>query len=115
MASGGKWPGQLAMTQAAKPVAAAASSATVGAARLKPGAITPVLPILDPDGEPCGPHADCLLTTIPTSRYGCQTRWKMDIALQGDSKTRLLEATLRVVRAKGYYATRIEDICAEAG
>src|SRR5258707_12617476 len=33
---------------------------------------------------------------------------------QHESKTRLLEATLKVVREKGYYATRIEDICAEA-
>ncbi len=32
-----------------------------------------------------------------------------------DSKTRLLDATLLVVRAKGHAATRIEDICAEAG
>ena len=32
-----------------------------------------------------------------------------------DSKTRLLEATLKVVRAKGYAATRVDDICAEAG
>jgi TetR/AcrR family transcriptional repressor of nem operon len=35
--------------------------------------------------------------------------------LQHESKTRLLDATLRVVRAKGYSATRIEDVCAEAG
>ncbi len=34
---------------------------------------------------------------------------------QHESKTKLLDATLRVVRAKGYTATRIEDICAEAG
>jgi TetR/AcrR family transcriptional repressor of nem operon len=34
---------------------------------------------------------------------------------QHQSKTKLLEATLRVVRAKGYNATRIEDVCAEAG
>jgi TetR/AcrR family transcriptional regulator, transcriptional repressor for nem operon len=34
---------------------------------------------------------------------------------QHESKTKLLDATLRVVRAKGYAATRIEDICAEAG
>jgi len=34
---------------------------------------------------------------------------------QHESKTKLLEATLRVVRAKGYAATRIEDVCAEAG
>jgi TetR/AcrR family transcriptional repressor of nem operon len=39
----------------------------------------------------------------------------MDIAIPLDSKSRLLEATLKVVRAKGYYAARIEDICAEAG
>jgi TetR/AcrR family transcriptional regulator, transcriptional repressor for nem operon len=32
-----------------------------------------------------------------------------------ESKTKLLQATLRVVRARGYSATRIEDICAEAG
>jgi len=32
-----------------------------------------------------------------------------------ESKTKLLEATLRVVRTKGYNATRIEDVCAEAG
>jgi TetR/AcrR family transcriptional regulator, transcriptional repressor for nem operon len=34
---------------------------------------------------------------------------------QQDSKTRLLDAALQVVRAKGYTATRIEDLCAEAG
>ena len=34
---------------------------------------------------------------------------------QRDSKTRLLDATLKVVRSKGYTATRVEDICAEAG
>jgi TetR/AcrR family transcriptional repressor of nem operon len=33
---------------------------------------------------------------------------------QHESKTKLLEATLRVVRAKGYNATRIEDVCSEA-
>jgi TetR/AcrR family transcriptional repressor of nem operon len=32
-----------------------------------------------------------------------------------ESKTRLLEATLKVVRTRGYTATRIEDVCAEAG
>jgi TetR/AcrR family transcriptional repressor of nem operon len=31
------------------------------------------------------------------------------------SKTKLLEATLDVVRRRGYSATRVEDICAEAG
>lgn len=32
-----------------------------------------------------------------------------------DSKTKLLNAALHVVRSKGYTATRIEDICSEAG
>jgi TetR/AcrR family transcriptional repressor of nem operon len=32
-----------------------------------------------------------------------------------ESKARLLAATLRVVRVRGYTATRIEDVCAEAG
>lgn len=31
------------------------------------------------------------------------------------SKARLLEATMNVVRAKGYNATRVEDVCAAAG
>lgn len=34
---------------------------------------------------------------------------------QSDSRTRLLNAALNVVRARGYHATRIEDICAAAG
>lgn len=34
---------------------------------------------------------------------------------QPDSKTKLLDAALKVVRAKGYSATRVEDLCAEAG
>lgn len=32
-----------------------------------------------------------------------------------ESKAKLLDATLKVVRVKGYSATRVEDICAEAG
>ena len=32
-----------------------------------------------------------------------------------ESKTRILQAALTVIRTKGYTATRIEDICAEAG
>lgn len=31
------------------------------------------------------------------------------------SKARLLDATLKVVRSKGYSAARVEDVCAEAG
>lgn len=34
---------------------------------------------------------------------------------QHESKTKLLDAALKVVRSKGYTATRVEDICAEAG
>jgi len=32
-----------------------------------------------------------------------------------ESKTKLLEAALRVIRTKGYAATRIEDVCETAG
>jgi TetR/AcrR family transcriptional regulator, transcriptional repressor for nem operon len=32
-----------------------------------------------------------------------------------ESRTKFLDATLKVVRVKGYSATRIEDVCAEAG
>jgi TetR/AcrR family transcriptional regulator, transcriptional repressor for nem operon len=32
-----------------------------------------------------------------------------------ESKLKLLDATVKVVRTKGYSATRIEDVCAEAG
>jgi TetR/AcrR family transcriptional repressor of nem operon len=34
---------------------------------------------------------------------------------QHDSKTKLLDAALQVIRAKGYAATTVEDICSEAG
>ena len=34
---------------------------------------------------------------------------------QHESKTKLLNAALRVIRAKGYAATRVEDICEAAG
>lgn len=37
------------------------------------------------------------------------------MATEHESKTKLLEATLRVVREKGYTATRVEDVCAAAG
>ncbi len=36
-------------------------------------------------------------------------------ATRHDSRSRLLDAALKVVRTKGYNATRVEDICAEAG
>jgi TetR/AcrR family transcriptional repressor of nem operon len=32
-----------------------------------------------------------------------------------ESKAKLLDATLKLVREKGYTATRVEDVCAEAG
>jgi TetR/AcrR family transcriptional repressor of nem operon len=35
--------------------------------------------------------------------------------IQHDSKTRLLDAALHVIRAKGYSAARVEDICETAG
>jgi TetR/AcrR family transcriptional repressor of nem operon len=44
-----------------------------------------------------------------------QIRNELAMQPQHDSKTKLLDATLKVVRAKGYTATRIEDVCAEAG
>lgn len=34
---------------------------------------------------------------------------------QHESKTKLLEAAMRVIREKGYQATRVEDICEAAG
>jgi TetR/AcrR family transcriptional repressor of nem operon len=39
---------------------------------------------------------------------------KMDY-VQHESKAKLLAAMLKVVRAKGYTAARVEDVCAEAG
>ncbi len=35
--------------------------------------------------------------------------------IRHESKTRILDATLKVVRSKGYTATRIEDVCEAAG
>src|ERR1700752_5200381 len=42
----------------------------------------------------------------------------MDLAMNTvstDSRTRLLEATMRVVRTKGYTAATVDDICQSAG
>ena len=40
----------------------------------------------------------------------------MPIAEAGhESKTKLLQAAIRVIRVKGYSATRVEDICEAAG
>ena|SRR5215469_10241438 len=46
----------------------------------------------------------------PTSWYGMQTD-----SLQHESKRRLLDAALYVIRTKGYTAARVEDICEAAG
>jgi TetR/AcrR family transcriptional repressor of nem operon len=37
------------------------------------------------------------------------------VQLTHESRIKFLDATLKVVRVKGYSATRIEDVCAEAG
>jgi TetR/AcrR family transcriptional repressor of nem operon len=39
----------------------------------------------------------------------------MPTTAQHDSKTKLLNSALHVIRAKGYAATTVEDICSEAG
>jgi TetR/AcrR family transcriptional regulator, transcriptional repressor for nem operon len=47
---------------------------------------------------------------IPTGRYG-----SFMLETISASKTKLLEAALRVIRATGYSATTVDDICAAAG
>ena len=42
-------------------------------------------------------------------------KWVWTAMQQHQSKAKLLDATIRVVRTKGYNATRIEDVCAQAG
>ncbi|MCY1081123.1 TetR/AcrR family transcriptional regulator [Archangium lansingense] len=39
----------------------------------------------------------------------------MDTTALHQSKTKLLDAALQVIRTKGYTATRVEDVCAAAG
>ncbi len=46
--------------------------------------------------------------SIPTGWYG-------EMEAQSGSKTKFLDAALQVIRAKGYNATRVEDICEAAG
>ena len=48
---------------------------------------------------------------IPTSWYVCT----MIVNLHSNSRQKLLGAALKVIREKGYSATRVDDICAEAG
>ncbi len=52
-----------------------------------------------------------MLDTIPTSRYVIS----MFNQSQHESKTKLLNAALNVIRAKGYAATTVDDICHAAG
>lgn len=51
---------------------------------------------------------------IPCSRYIESVPREVTLTPH-ESKMKLLDATLKVVRTKGYAATRIEDVCAEAG
>jgi TetR/AcrR family transcriptional repressor of nem operon len=39
----------------------------------------------------------------------------MTVATHHDSKSKLLDAAMQVIRAKGYAATTVEDICSQAG
>jgi TetR/AcrR family transcriptional repressor of nem operon len=52
------------------------------------------------------PDSQGAVDTIPTSGYGSGMH---------ESRLKILNATLNVVREKGYHATRIEDVCAAAG
>jgi len=50
----------------------------------------------------------CRLDTIPTSWYG-------QSMTTGDTRTKLLDAAMNVIRAQGYAGTTVDDICAVAG
>jgi TetR/AcrR family transcriptional regulator, transcriptional repressor for nem operon len=52
-----------------------------------------------------------MLDTIPTSRYAHE----MPNQTQHESKAKLLNAALNVIRTKGYAATTVDDICDAAG
>jgi TetR/AcrR family transcriptional regulator, transcriptional repressor for nem operon len=58
-----------------------------------------------------------LLDIIPTSGYVVFMTGTLTPATETrhESKTRILNAALHVIRAKGYTATRIEDVCEAAG
>ncbi|MGD0475763.1 MAG: TetR/AcrR family transcriptional regulator [Candidatus Velthaea sp.] len=53
-------------------------------------------------------HQFCI---IPTSRYEV----KMETAARSDTKGKILDAALRIIRTKGYTAATVDDICAAAG
>jgi TetR/AcrR family transcriptional regulator, transcriptional repressor for nem operon len=50
------------------------------------------------------------LGNIPTNRYCMKASQSLH-----ESKKRLLDAALQVIREKGYQATRVEDVCEAAG
>ena len=57
------------------------------------------------------------LDTIPTRWYVCTDWWvcvPIATEIQHDSRAKLLDAALYVIRAKGYSAARVEDICETA-
>ena len=57
------------------------------------------------------------LDNIPISRYGSYRLVGIEMSaaeIRHESKTKLLNAAVQVIRAKGYSATRIEDICEAA-
>ena len=59
-------------------------------------------------------HLDC----TPTSRYeaiNSRNAPKVTAAPKPSAKTRLLDAALMVIRAKGYAASTVDDLCAVAG
>src|SRR5215471_16939180 len=58
-------------------------------------------------------HKKISLTNIPTSWYVTimSTRSKT----QSDARTRLLDAAMQAIRAQGYAATSVDDICRAAG
>jgi TetR/AcrR family transcriptional regulator, transcriptional repressor for nem operon len=58
------------------------------------------------------------LDNIPTGWYVPRQMMTTPASVAGpghESKTRILDAALQVIRAKGYSATRIEDVCEAAG
>src|SRR5260221_9454931 len=56
------------------------------------------------------------LDTIPTSWYGVSKGRDMpETQPRHDSKTRILDAAMHVIRSKGYSAATIDDVCAAAG
>lgn len=55
------------------------------------------------------------MATIPTVRYVLQvSRPTKHHPERGDARSRLLEAARDVIRAKGYAATSVDDLCARA-